>query len=68
MDAADVNGLSTRLRQAANRQLCLECGVQMTEIDQLSDDRIVFVWYECTKNNCSGQWLQKVPAFHFNKV
>ena len=68
MEAADVNGLSARLRQAANRQLCPECGAQMTEINRLSDNGAVFVWYECTKDNCSGQWLQKTSAFHFNKV
>ena len=64
MEVTDVNGLSARLRQAANRQLCSERGVQMTEVDQLRDDGAVFVWYECKQ----GQWLQKASVFHFNKV
>ena len=68
MEAANVNALSTRLRLAANRQLCPECGKQMTEVDRLSDNRAVFIWYECAKNNCSGQWLQKTSAFNFNKT
>jgi len=64
MEVTDVNGLSARLRQAANRQLCSERGVQMTEVDQLRDDGAVFVWYECKQ----GQWLQKASVFYFNKV
>jgi len=68
MEAADVNGLSARLRQAANRQLCPECDAQITEVDRLSDNVAVFVWYECSRDNCSEQWLQKASVFHFNKV
>ena len=51
MEVTDVNGLSARLRQAANRQLCSERGVQMTEVDQLRDDGAVFIWYECSRDN-----------------
>lgn len=68
MKATDVSGLSARLRQAANRQLCPECGAQMTEVDRFSDNGSVFVWYECTRDNCSGQWLQKASAFHLTKL
>ncbi|MBA7652288.1 hypothetical protein ES703_60118 [subsurface metagenome] len=68
MKATDVMGLSARLRQAANRQLCPECNALMTEVDRLSDDRAIFVWYECSRDNCSGQWLQKTSAFNFNKT
>jgi hypothetical protein len=68
MEAVNVNGLSARLRLAANRQLCPEFGTQMTEVDRLSDNRAVFIWYECAKNNCSRQWLQKTSAFIFNKT
>ncbi len=64
----DVNGLSGRLRQAANHQLCPECSAQMKEVDRLSDDEALFVWYQCNRDNCSGQWLKKSSAFHFNKV
>jgi len=63
-----VNGLSARLHLAANKQLCPECGTQMTEVDRLSDDRAIFVWYECGRDNCSGQWLQKTSAFHLTKL
>ena len=68
MKTTDVMGLSARLRQAANRQLCPECSTLMTEVDRLGEDRAIFVWYECSRDNCSGQWLQKTSAFHFNKA
>ena len=31
----------------------------MTEFDRLTEDGAVFIWYACSRENCTGQWLTK---------
>ncbi len=38
---------------------CPECGAPMVEFDKLTEDGAVFIWYACTREDCSGQWLRK---------
>ncbi len=38
---------------------CPQCGEKMRETDRVNENGFVFVWYECTKGGCDGQWLQK---------
>jgi hypothetical protein len=40
-------------------RLCPECGAAMVEFDRLTEDRAVFIWYACTREDCTGQWLSK---------
>ena len=40
-------------------QLCPECGAPMAEYDRRMEDGAVFIWYACTKDGCTGQWLAK---------
>jgi hypothetical protein len=40
-------------------RLCPECGAPMTEFDRLTEDGAVFIWYACTRDDCTGQWLSK---------
>lgn len=40
-------------------RICPECGASMTEFDRLTEDSAVFIWYACTRENCTGQWLTK---------
>jgi hypothetical protein len=42
-----------------NRHLCPECGSIMAEVDSVSENGYLFVWYQCTRADCDGQWLQK---------
>ncbi len=44
------------------QQNCPECGEKMHITDRLSENGAVFVWYGCNKNECDGQWLQRIPA------
>jgi hypothetical protein len=39
--------------------LCPECGAPMVEVDRLEEDGAVFIWYSCTRECCTGQWLAK---------
>lgn len=49
-----------RVIQAAKGQMCPECGGPMVEIDRTRGNGISFVWYECKKSDCDGQWLKKI--------
>jgi hypothetical protein len=43
-------------------RLCPECGAMMVEFDRLTEDGAVFIWYACTREDCTGQWLSKKVA------
>lgn len=38
---------------------CPECGALMVEFDRLEEDGALFIWYSCTREDCTGQWLAK---------
>jgi hypothetical protein len=53
-------------RDAVNEELtrdaeefCPECGASMVEYDRRMEDGAVFIWYECSREDCNGQWLAK---------
>jgi hypothetical protein len=39
--------------------ICPECGVKMEEAERVSENGFIFVWYECSRPGCNGQWLEK---------
>ncbi len=45
--------------QVDEERLCPECGATMAEFDRLTEDGAVFIWYACTREECTGQWLSK---------
>ena len=53
--------LTAKFQQAQEQKFCPECGAHMVKIDRRNEDGTLFVWYECSKDNCGGQWLQKIP-------
>ncbi|MBN2018861.1 MAG: hypothetical protein JW749_01405 [Sedimentisphaerales bacterium] len=38
---------------------CPECGDRMVEVERINENGFLFVWYECARAGCSGQWLEK---------
>ena len=40
-------------------EVCPECGASMVEFDRRMEDGAVFIWYACTREDCTGQWLAK---------
>ena len=63
MEALNMDKIDVKLRQTGNIVLCPACGSVMSEVDRLKEGGHIFVWFECTKENCGGQWLQKKPLF-----
>lgn len=45
-----------------NTSMCPDCKGTMTEVDRVVENGFLFVWYECTKDGCDGQWLEKTSA------
>jgi hypothetical protein len=43
--------------------LCPACGAVMLEVDRSREGNYMFVWFECSKKDCGGQWLQKKQQF-----
>ncbi|NIP27363.1 MAG: hypothetical protein GWN67_14120 [Phycisphaerae bacterium] len=67
MTTRNPNVFSTKLRQRLNSQLCPECGSRMTEVDQSRENGVLFVWYNCSRKDCDGQWLRKTsPVILYN--
>ena len=40
-------------------RLCPECSASMVVVDQCEENGAVFTWYECIRDDCDGQWLEK---------
>jgi hypothetical protein len=38
---------------------CPECGAPMTEVERVRENGFFFIWYECSRQNCNGQWLER---------
>ncbi len=61
MKTGDSNGTTLRFPKAPEQKRCPECGEEMKTVKQCHESGVLFVWYECGKDNCDGQWLQKIP-------
>lgn len=59
MNIGGENGMPVRNRQAPGKERCPDCGDRMTEVDRCNENGVLFVWYECGRNDCDGQWLEK---------
>lgn len=50
----------TKFRQSVSNQFYPQCGATMTEVEQRKENGSLFVRYQCSQNNCDGQWLRKI--------
>jgi hypothetical protein len=41
---------------------CPECKSQMKEAERREENGSIFIWFECSRPDCRGQWLQRIPA------
>ena len=37
-----------------SQQSCPECGAPMTEADRLSENGVLYIWYQCSRSSCDG--------------
>ena len=47
----------------ADKQFCPDCNTVMVIAEQFVENDIQYTWYECSRDNCSGQWLQREILF-----
>ena len=59
MEPSNISSLMDEGVNMEVERLCPECGATMAEFDRLAEDGAVFIWYACTREDCSGQWLSK---------
>jgi len=65
MDNLNNSNLSLSFSRAKYERICPECGSQMTQVDRINENGVIFAWYKCSQNNCTGQWLEKLPQTSF---
>jgi len=59
MEWSNTSNLMDEILSMDAERLCPECGATMAEFDRLMEDGAVFIWYACTREDCTGQWLSK---------
>ena len=60
MEMTGADRLTRMFNKAEDHNICPECGDRMAEVDRADEGNAVFIWYECSRDDCSGQWLQKI--------
>jgi len=58
MNNAETSLVKVDLFNVVNRRHCSQCGGPMKEADRREEGSITYVWLECVKADCDGQWLQ----------
>lgn len=61
MDMHNKMAIKMKFSQMPDQKSCPECGDKMIEVDRCNENGALFIWHECSRNNCDGQWLQKIP-------
>jgi hypothetical protein len=59
MNTGSIDESCWKSRQMASAQRCPECGNRMAEVERRDENGVLFVWYECSRDDCDGQWLKK---------
>jgi hypothetical protein len=57
--AFEENSSGSEDSLSSTTRRCLECSAFMVEVDTCHEDDVVYTWFECSGENCSGQWLEK---------
>ena len=42
---------------------CPQCGGLMREMDRIDEGTTTYIWFECGRDDCDGQWLQSHTNF-----
>jgi len=58
MNNTETSLVNVGLFRVVNNQHCPQCGGLIKEAQRRKEGSITFVWFECIKADCDGQWLQ----------
>lgn len=56
---AQARTATRELSTSTEQYLCPDCSGVMTEVDRINEKGFSFIWYECKRSGCDGQWLEK---------
>ncbi len=62
MDTDFMNYITAKIKEVQSRRFCPKCGGEMGEVERCNEAGVLFVWHECRKDGCDGQWLQKTSS------
>jgi len=54
-----IRGWTQKAGRKIFGHICPECGAKMDESERISENGFIFIWYECCRPGCTGQWLEK---------
>jgi hypothetical protein len=46
----------TKYKRTEESEVCPVCGAAMMQTDKLEVGEYIFVWFECSREDCDGQW------------
>lgn len=58
MNNTETSLANVSLFNVVNNRHCPQCGSLMKEAERRKEGSITYVWFECVKADCDGQWLQ----------
>jgi len=59
MEAKIIYDFPKSAPQKENRRICPQCNADMIVAEQCRENGFLFIWHECTRDGCDGQWLEK---------
>lgn len=59
MSFPSTSKLADERTEVPMERVCPECGATMVEFDRVAEEGALFIWYACSQENCTGQWLAK---------
>jgi hypothetical protein len=62
MSLVGENNSVAKNLMSAGEGFCPECGAIMHETARTCENGSLYIWYECKRSNCDGQWLHKSSA------
>ena len=62
MNHPEISLVKSRLFKVINNQRCPQCSSQMKEADRRKEESVTYVWFECVKADCDGQWMQSYSS------
>jgi hypothetical protein len=71
MNNTETSFVNISLFDVVSNRHCPQCGSPMKEVDRRKEGPITYVWFECVKVDCEGQWLQSYADLllrHFTVV
>ena len=59
METKTTHSFPKSASQKTERHVCPQCNTDMIVAEQCRENGFLFIWYECTRDGCDGQWLEK---------